>query len=96
MRCTLLLNELIDILLSRSLSVICNLFVFKYRNSFFRLLAFHGLVLDELSFGIDDENLIFQYSNCTVNLFIRVVAIEVIFLKELVINDMYRKYININ
>ena len=61
-RCTLLLNELIDMLLSR-ISVICNLFVFKYRNSFFRLLAFHDLVLDELSFGIDDENLIFQYSN---------------------------------
>ncbi len=44
-RCTLLFNKLLDV-------------PFSDRDSFLCLLRLDGLVLDELSFGIDDENFI--------------------------------------
>jgi len=43
---------------SCSFGGLCNRLFFNDGNSFLRLLPFDGLVLDELFFGIDDENFI--------------------------------------
>ena len=57
-RYTLLLDKLLNMLFSCSFGGICNHLFFIERYSFLRLLRLDGLVFDELSFGIDDENFI--------------------------------------
>ena len=57
-RYAFLLDELLDVFVSCSFGGLCNRLFFNDGNSFLCLLPFDGLVLDELSFGIDDENFI--------------------------------------
>jgi hypothetical protein len=57
-RYTLLLDKLLNVLFSCTFGGICNRLFFNDCYSFLCLLALDGLLLDELSFDIDDENFI--------------------------------------
>jgi hypothetical protein len=63
-RYTPLLDKLLNVLFSCSFSGIGNHLFFNDCYSFLCLLALDGLVLDELSFGIDDENFIKTIRTC--------------------------------